>query len=151
MPEGPLGFPRFSTLGPLTRETEADLRKQWDSCDKNARDEIDIEICRTLKETAIKLISDQDISPVVQDLKDINSGFCLHASESVLENIVSNEDVRILQDSTMGFNHCWIEYNGKHFDTEVPSGVNDPGDLPAWKREGIQPTEERYRDITEGF
>lgn len=140
MPRGPFGFPRVTDLGPFVEETkqltEEELNEKWgwEDCRSTARDEVDKQICREIKKRAIELLEDPDVGPPVDNLEDINSGFCEFVSESINELALENQRVRVLEDGSMNTWHYWIEYKGRHFDAEVPTGVDKPHRIPFFER-----------------
>lgn len=162
MPEGPFGGPRFSNFGPLSRSTSEEIRSEWSECNNEGKE---AEISQSIKYHALRILENQGIYPEVSTLVAINSGECYTIAESVLEEI---DGVRVYG---AGLEHVWITYNDKHFDAEAPCGVNDPLDLPFFRRvaprqvldfvrmqaegqEGEQPpssVDEMITDVTEDY
>lgn len=126
MPEGPLGAPRVSNVGPLSRATEEEIRRWWDDCPAQGKEN---KICTEIKKSAIAILENQGFYAECDDLVDINSGSCASVAERVF-NEVSGVHV---WEAGPG-DHVWIEYNGKHYDAEVPTGVDEPLDLPFFQR-----------------
>lgn len=127
MPEGPLGFiPRFSNIGPLSRETEEELREYWEPC---PTDEKRMRICEEIKIASIEILEDQEFFPDYQTLPDINSGQCY----SIVDHVTNHLDyVNVLR--VGDGDHFWIEYEGMHYDAEKPSGVPEYEMLPFFYR-----------------
>lgn len=126
MPEGPFGFPRFETVGPLSRETKSDIKRQWRQCPTDERPK---QICREIKFRALAIISNQDAFPSFKTLADINGGKCHTVARSVAREL---DYVTRLE--TIGGDHGWIMYEGQHYDAERPAGVDDPFKLPFFFR-----------------
>lgn len=126
MPEGPLEGPRLTNLGPFSRQTKEELKEQWDICPSEERPS---EICKTIKSGAIQVLEGQGFYAECSTLEDINGGFCTNIAFAVKRQL---EYTTVLL--TMGGDHYWIEYNGIHYDAEVPTGVTDPFDLPFFNR-----------------
>lgn len=126
MPEGPLGAPRLSNIGPLSRATESEIASNWKECPPHGKPN---QICREIKKASLAILEDQDFFAECEDLADINSGSCASIAERVF-NKVSGVHV---WEAGPG-DHVWIEYNGKHYDAEVPTGVEDPLDFPFFDR-----------------
>lgn len=143
MPEGPLGFiPRASTFGPFSRETEEEVRDRWDNCRENARDEVDVRICRIIKLQAVRTLESQEVRPLCSTLRDINGGLCGFITAQTLEHFNNPE----IKEGEAGgrWLHRFIVYRGRYFDAEVPSGVDDVGNIPMHQRRGPV-TEEHIR------
>lgn len=126
MPEGPLGFPRFQNIGPLTRSTEKELRDVWSSCPEDVKEQ---QVCQEYKVSAIAALQSEGFFAECDTLEDINSGNCHNLAKRVNNELPFTTYVQIV-----GGDHGWIRYNGKHFDAEKPSGVSDPFDLPFFDR-----------------
>lgn len=148
MPEGPLGFDRLTNIGPFSRQKASEMKRQWEPCEENARDQTDIIICREVKRSAVEILLSQDILPLAEDLEEINEGLCGVVSSNVLD-AVDNDQVKAVNSGGMNWLHCWIEYNGRHFDAEAPTGVDDPTQLPMLKRLNVEKLDETH--IHEGF
>lgn len=128
MPEGPLGFPRLTKIGPLSRVTEEELRKSWSVCPRQGTPQ---ELCRSIKFHAVAILEDQGYFAECDDLVDINSGFCFDIVEQAFDEI-DDDGVRVL--NVGDGDHVWLEYNGLHFDAEAPGGVSDWRKLPFFSR-----------------
>lgn len=126
MPEGPLGGPRLTNLGPFSRSTKEELTEKWDTCPKSGKER---EICQSIKVATISILENQGFFTECKNLVDINSGFCGTVADQVADEV---DNVSILQ--VGDGDHMWIEYNNKHYDAEVPTGVDDPFNLPFFKR-----------------
>ena len=144
---------RLRSISPLPRKTMDEY--EWDDCRKNARDEVDVILCKSIKEIARELMGEAVPSP-----KSVNKGLCSHLSDKVVYNtqvgsLSEKEDIEIkrlvtiveledgdvvnrhlkeFESGDLNIEHCWFEYNGRHFDAEVPSGVDDMNNLPIFKR-----------------
>lgn len=126
MPEGPLGFPRLTTIGPLTSEENGE-KINWEDCPTG--DTLERKICLTIKEKTLELM--QDVDPIVNDLEDVNHGYCYWIADNVYVELDGPEGVEVIEKhSPMGTNHGYIKYNGRYYDAEVPQGVEDYEDLP---------------------
>lgn len=130
MPEGPLGFPRATNLGPLSRETAEEVREHWDVCPQAEKPQ---EICREIKFTSLIILENEGFFASCQTLEEINSGRCHDVASRV-----SSELPYVTQVETWGGDHGWIKHNGIHYDAEKPTGVEDPFDLPFFDRVGPQ-------------
>jgi len=126
MPEGPLGGKRLSNIGPLSRQTEKEVRSNWDPCPSDQRPK---EICEVYKKQAIAALESEGVFARCDTLEDINSGRCHNLAKEVKEELPY---VRRLK--TKGGGHGWVEYRGVHYDAEVPSGIQDPLDFPFFER-----------------
>lgn len=143
MPEGPLGAPRLTDIGPLSRRTEKEIRNLWDECpdssDKNIPDkfadelqgmyENRLEICKTVKEGSIAVLENQGLFAEMNTPKEINEGAC-HAVAKYVTERLEYTNWRM----TMSAGHSWVEYKGMNYDSEVPRGIVDPFDLPTLRR-----------------
>lgn len=126
MPRGPGLLPRLSTIPPLSKQTEKEVRSQWDECLPSGKPK---QICTEIKRASLVILEDDTFFTNCGTLEKINSGNCSRVSDKVLENV---SGVRVLK---IGDNsHFWIEYDGVHYDAEVPTGVDDPMDLPIFSR-----------------
>lgn len=65
--------------------------------------------------------------------RGMNKGLCEQFAEDVLE-LVGNNDVSIEDNASEWFNHCWLEYKGRYYDAEAPTGVDEVADLPIFIR-----------------
>jgi hypothetical protein len=126
MPKGPLQLPRLTNLGPLSRSTKEEIKSEWGKCPTSGTPK---EICSSIKTSSIAILESQGFFAECDDLVDINSGNCVRVAERVHEE-VDDTDIYVAGD----WDHVWVEYNGKHYDAEVPTGVNDPLDLPFFAR-----------------
>lgn len=126
MPEGPLGGPRLNNLGPLSRSTEEEIRQHWEPCPDSGKQK---EICEEIKVVALAILEDQGFYARCDELVDINSGFCSAITKKVSDRV---SGVRIYQAGDR--DHLWIFYGGRHYDAEVPSGLDDWRDLPFFAR-----------------
>ena len=126
MPEGPLSGPRLSNIGPLSRATEEEVRAKWDSCPSSGKAK---RICEEYKVQSLAILEDQGFFARCGSLKEINSGQCFKVAEGVA-SVVDGITVLRVGDG----DHFWIEYNGKHYDAEAPSGVDDYEELPFFQR-----------------
>lgn len=61
---------------------------------------------------------------------DINGGECDTFADRVKAHFPEVE----FRDSPLG--HRWMYWNGRHYDAEVPNGVEDPAKLPFFLRIG---------------
>jgi hypothetical protein len=80
----------------------------------------------------------------VESAKDINNGYCSEFAKSVKDTMGRPDDLRILSYGyeMSGYNsgaHKWIFYQGKHYDVECSSGVDEPEDLQIFRRNNIKP------------
>jgi len=126
MPEGPLGAPRLQNLGPLTRPTQSELESKWESCPDTGKP---AKICETIKFHSIIVLESQGFFVNCNSLAEINSGKCTRIAETVTGEI---DDLTVLQ---AGYgDHVWVEYNGRHYDAEAPTGVDEAFDLPFFAR-----------------
>lgn len=75
--------------------------------------------------------------------RDINEGACGSFSESLCEILVEGGvlDAFALDCASVGMVgdgvHCWTYWRGRHYDAEVPWGVEDWRELPFWGRFGV--------------
>lgn len=130
MPEGPLGFPRLTSIGPFSRKTREEVMGDWQDCLESGKPR---QICRSIKFHTLRVINnDLRTNPLYgscDTAQEVNEGRCDIVALKVLEEI---DNINVMQ---YGIGeHYWIEYNGRHYDAEVPTGVNDPKDLPAIQR-----------------
>jgi len=126
MPEGPAGFPRLFNIGPLSRATEEEVRAKWDECPESGKEH---EICREIKRISLELLDNEGFIARCDTLEDINGGSCCVVTDFVLPEV---DDVEVWKIGDG--DHFWIHYNGRHYDAEVPTGVNDWRDLPIFGR-----------------
>ena len=136
MPEGPFGFPRLTRLGPLSKQTVEEMEREWDECPESGKER---EICRSLKVNAIRIlegdIEDEGLMPdfldriQCDDLISINEGRCGIVASETLKDI---DGIRVLKFGDG--DHYWIEYNGWHYDAEMPTGVRSWDELPIFRR-----------------
>jgi len=137
-PEGPLGGPRATTIGPFSREAREDFEEQWDECPDGGREE---ELCRTVKEVAVEAIETEGVFPGCDTLEDINSGRCHDVARAVNNQLGYTTRVEL-----MNGGHGWLRFKGKHYDAEAPSGVQTPWDLPFFQRTTPEATLGRVQD-----
>lgn len=89
------------------------------------------EYVRETVETVLYEFIHEEGSPHVHDAVEINGGHCRWFADRVLERLGSLPGVTRHDAWDI---HTWIEVDGKHYDAEVVEGVDDPHDLPLWKR-----------------
>jgi hypothetical protein len=65
------------------------------------------------------------------DAVSINSGHCRAFAENVLTYLGRPVNVEL---RSAGYYHTWLLHDGKHYDAECPYGVDDPSELPIWRR-----------------
>ena len=126
MPEGPLGAPRLTNIGPISRATEDGIRAEWDTCPQSGKPN---EICKAIKKSSIAILEGQGIFTNYETLKDINSGCCNRVASTVVDRV---DDVRAIK--VGDFDHVWLQYDGVHYDAEIPTGVNDYMEFPFFDR-----------------
>ena len=79
---------------------------------------------------------ERDLSPPANTPEELNDGYCNAVAQQIFEELDEPEGARIMEASTMGGRHQWVEYNGEHFDAEATDGVEDFDSLPIWDRLG---------------
>lgn len=126
MPEGPLGAPRLTNIGPLSRATEDELEMEWGTCPKRGPE---AEICKEIKKVSITILENQGFFADCKTLVDINSGNCDRVSQKVAKGVPEATEMKVGDGD-----HYWIKYNGRHYDAEVPTGVDHWRDLPIFIR-----------------
>jgi hypothetical protein len=136
VPEGPLGAPRLTDVGPISRPTKEEIRKEWKECSVTEYKgtqlfDRQIEICAEVKKASIEVLENQGIYAKYNSPKEINAGAC-HTVAKKVTNELDYTNWKI----TAGKEHSWVEYDGNNYDSEVPNGVPDPFDLPANVRVG---------------
>jgi hypothetical protein len=63
------------------------------------------------------------------DGEECNKGFCdIFAYK--LQKLLPNSKLMHTEESDEGYGHVWVEYKGKHYDSETPNGVDDWKNLP---------------------
>jgi hypothetical protein len=65
------------------------------------------------------------------DAVSINSGHCRAFAENVLTYLGRPVAVELC---SAGYYHTWLFHDRKHYDAECPHGVDDPFELPIWRR-----------------
>lgn len=107
-------------------------------------------IYRTLQAVKRELLED-DVRPEIVQPEDFGRGWCHHIAAEVYERLDESDGIRVLFSGSMGGNHFWIEYGGRHFDAERPYGVDHWRDLPVVQRYKItgEPTDrtEKIADL----
>lgn len=126
MPEGPAGAPRLTNIGPLSRSTEEEIRDGWEECPATGKES---EICRAIKKASIAILEGQGVFARCDTIESINGGNCANVAFQVAGEV---DGVTVLQ--VGDGDRFWIEFNGKHYDAEVPTGVDNPFDLPFFDR-----------------
>jgi hypothetical protein len=126
MPEGPLGAPRLTNVGPLSRSTEQEIKDKWNPCPESGKPN---EICRTMKKASLAVLEQQGIFAEYETLQSINSGCCNRVASIVVKRV---DGVTAMKAGD--WDHVWVEYNGRHYDAEVPTGVDNYKDLPFFNR-----------------
>lgn len=130
MPEGPLGFPRLSTIGPLSKSTREEVENKWDECPESGKQR---EICRAIKRNSIKVLEGElGSNPLLGGcgtIMEINEGRC---GVVAFETFRQVDGIKVFEAGDS--EHFWIFYKGRHYDAEVPTGVNDAFDLPIFGR-----------------
>lgn len=76
----------------------------------------------------------EDVRPEIACREDFGRGWCRHIASEVYARIDDKDSVNILFSGSMGGNHFWLEYAGRHFDAEKPCGVDHWRKLPAVQR-----------------
>ena len=128
MPEGPVGAPRLTNIGPLSRATKEEIKHNWKECPASDKEN---KICKEIKRASLAILENQGIFAECEDLIDINSGNCYDIAEQVMDN-VENDNIKVI---TVGDrDHAWIKYDNKHYDAEAPTGVSNYKDLPFFER-----------------
>ena len=75
------------------------------------------------------------------DGEECNKGFCdIFAYK--LQKLLPDSKLMHTEESNEGYGHVWVEYKGKHYDSETPKGVDDWKELP-WMIE-FNKTNNRY-------
>lgn len=87
-------------------------------------------VTETLETVLHEFVHEKE-SPHVRDPVEINGGHCRWFADCVMDRLGSPADV-IRHDAWDV--HTWIELGGRHYDAEVVEGVDDPHELPVWKR-----------------
>lgn len=128
MPRGPIGAPRLTNIGPLSRPTKEEIREQWQECPVSGKPH---EICVATKKAAITILEQQGVYAECDTLAKINGGNCFDIAELVTEQL---DYVNVLEAGDG--DHVWVEYRGKHYDAERPHGVDNPMLLPTNARLG---------------
>lgn len=93
----------------------------------------------TIEETIMRvrdnLLDDPEIEDV-NEVEDINNGYCLFVSNEVAESLDDLDDLVIYEGGGMGFLHIWVAYQGIHYDAENPEGSPSPNEMRYFKRHG---------------
>lgn len=126
MPEGPAGAPRLYNYGPFSRLTEDEIRENWEPCPDSGKE---ADICVEIKKAALAILEGQQVFAQCDTLEKINSGRCDSVADRVHRELPYTLVLRIGD-----ADHFWIEYKGKHYDAEAPTGVYDYTDLPIFSR-----------------
>lgn len=129
MPQGPAGAPRLTNIGPLSRQTEEEIREEWLRCPQSGTER---DICENIKFVSIDILEDQGVLASCDDLVDINSGECASVARQTYARLEDTDGVSVLAIGDK--DHVWIEYRGKHYDAEVPTGVDEFIQLPFFQR-----------------
>ena len=79
---------------------------------------------------------DRDLSPEANTTEELNNGFCNAVAQEIFEEAGKPDGMQVMEASTMGGRHQWVSYNGRHYDAETPTGVENFEDLPVWERFG---------------
>jgi hypothetical protein len=126
MPEGPVGAPRLTNIGPLSRATKDEIKRYWGACPTSGKEK---EICKELKKASLAILENQGFFADYNNLVDINSGRCVSVAQRVHDNVEGTTMMKV------GYKyHVWIMYDGKHYDAEVPTGVYNYTNLPFFAR-----------------
>jgi|APHM01.1.fsa_nt_gi hypothetical protein len=123
MPEGPAGAPRLTTIGPLSRPTADDIRETWNECPDNFENQQ--EICTEVKRASVQVLKNQGIYADFQSINELNTGAC-HTIAKTVKNRIPYVEWRM----TIGGDHSWVKYNGRHYDAQIPFGVEDLDKIP---------------------
>lgn len=67
---------------------------------------------------------------------DLNNGFCNAVAADLLDALDEPAGAVIHEAFSRNARHQWLEVDGRHYDAEVPAGVDDFEDLPIWSRTG---------------
>lgn len=136
MPQGPLGAPRLTNIGPISRPTKEEIRKEWKECSVTEYRgtqlfDKQIEICTEVKNASIEVLENQGIYAQFNSPEEINTGACHTVAKKVTDELdYTNWKM------TAAKGHSWVEYDNNNYDSEVPNGVPDPFDLPTIARVG---------------
>lgn len=67
----------------------------------------------------------------------INQGRCEQFAEDVLEYLFkkgNSGNIEMEDNAYDDYNHCWLEYEGRYYDAETPTGVDYLDNLPIFVR-----------------
>lgn len=89
------------------------------------------------------------------DPEEINGGYCADFSELLVDTLrkrhgvvaisVDSGDVAVNLRHGRG-EHVWTYFEGRHYDSEAPEGVEDWLELPFFKRNYVNRKKPRHRD-----
>lgn len=100
------------------------------------RDEKDKMITNKIIEVTEELLEEENIRPPVDEVADVNKGFCNFVCSTVWREL-DVDDLRVFYGVVgMGDQHYWLERSGAHFDAESPNGLFDYRELEIWGRLG---------------
>jgi len=126
MPEGPFGFPRPTTLAPMSDLTRSEIEENWNDCPDEEKHR---EVCEQVKRFTFIALESKSAFPAFNTLEEINSGKCHDVARQVAQTVPHVDYVRLI-----GGAHGWVRYDGWNYDPEVPSGVPDIQGLPFFSR-----------------
>ncbi len=83
-----------------------------------------------------------DVTAIISDLlsnsecsaTEINSGQCEEFMMDLIQRLPDDAIERTVPFDSHWPGHYWVEYQGRHYDTEAPEGVKDWKDLPIFRR-----------------
>lgn len=104
----------------------------------------------TIKNVRDSLIEDPEIEDV-NEVEDINNGYCLFVANEVAESLDDLDDLVIYEGGGMGFLHIWVAYQNVHYDAEDPEGAPSPEEMSYFKRHGRFDYHEVGIDFVEKF
>lgn len=119
----------------------------WESCPTD--DPLEEKLCKKIKKSALRLLENPHaVSPLSsQDLDEpwvINFGYCRVTICDLEKFIEIHDEIDVINGSVGRSNHWWIRYNGKHYDAEVPSGVERAVMLPTFDERADELRDDEY-------
>lgn len=93
------------------------------------------QICQALKSEVQSMMQQPDRFDLpASSPSEICEGLCSYPAQNVFDDL-QLDHLRLVEAGMMNFAHVWLEYKGKHYDPEVPSGIYDYRDLPVFGRQ----------------
>lgn len=128
---GPFGYIEWKSVRSLFKGRGMG---KWGDCKLDTDSEMERRICKEIKRQ-VQQKMEEDI-PEIDEVADLNHGWCYSICDGVYVALGGPEELEIWEShAPLGSNHGYLHYNGKFFDAENPTGVDDVKQLEHFKEQ----------------